>query len=107
MNDNEIPISAGPHIEHHRIVVESLNQEGIPARIVMIRDVDPARRPEWACTPGNEIYIVVPKEQRDAALEIVRWTGRICVNCETTLLAKVRNCQKCGTLHPREPGPVW
>jgi hypothetical protein len=107
MTENEVPIFAGPKGEHATVLVESLQLEGVPARIVMIEDVDPTQRPKWACTPGSEIYIVVLNEQRAAAHEVIRWTGRICLNCETTLLAKVRNCQKCGAPHAMEPGPVW
>jgi hypothetical protein len=107
MFENESPICAGPMSKHFTVLVESLRLEGIPARVVAIENVEPARRPVWACTPGNEVYVVVPKEHLNNAREVQRWTGRLCLSCETTLLAKVRACQKCGAIHPMEPGPVW
>jgi len=60
-------------------------------------DVEPENRPDWACTPGDEVHIVVPRDKREAALELTRWVSRVCLNCETVLMPKVRACQKCGT----------
>jgi len=104
MNENEVPICAGPKSDHFAVLVESLRLENIPARIVEIKDVEPGRRPEWACTPGDEVYVVVSKENVKLAREIEQWTRRVCLACESTLLAKVRACQKCGTVHPMKPG---
>ena len=105
MNHNEIVILAGPRTDYSDVVLAALNEEGISARTVTIADVEQADRPLWACSPGDEIFVVVPESKRDAALELIRWIYRVCLNCETNLLPKVRACQKCGTLHPMEPGP--
>lgn len=105
MKENEIPIVAGPRTEHLDVLVSALKEENIPARIVPIRDVEPVERPDWACTPGDEVYVVVAAEKREGALELTRWLYRVCLECETSLLPKVRVCQKCGTPHPMEPGP--
>jgi hypothetical protein len=105
MRRNEIPIVAGPRTDYMDVLVSALTAEDIPARIVLIQDVDPAERPDWACTPGDEVYVVVPGSKREAALELTRWLYRVCVECGTSLLPKVRACQKCGTPHPMEPGP--
>ncbi len=43
------------------------------------------------------MHIVVPRDKREAALELTRWVSRVCLNCETVLMPKVRACQKCGT----------
>jgi hypothetical protein len=59
MRDDEKVLLAGPSIEHQEVVVQALREEAIPARIVAIKDVDPCKRPDWACTPGNEFYVVV------------------------------------------------
>jgi hypothetical protein len=105
MKENETAIVAGPRTDYMEVLVSALNQECIPARIVPIENVDPANRPKWACTPGDEVYVVVPLDRRVDALELTRWVSRVCLNCETVLLPKVRACQKCGTPHPMAPGP--
>jgi hypothetical protein len=105
MKENEVPILAGPRTDYMDVLVSALNEEGIPARIVPIEDVDPANRPEWACTPGVDAYVVVPLDRRAEAWDLTRSVSRVCLNCETVLLPKVRACQKCGTPHPMEPGP--
>jgi hypothetical protein len=105
MNENEIPIVAGPRTDYMDVLVASLNEESIAARIVPIADVDPADRPIWACTPGDEVYVVVPRDKREAALELTRWVSRVCLQCETVLMPKVRSCQKCGAPHLMAPGP--
>jgi hypothetical protein len=108
MFDNEILVFAGPAIQHQEVVVQALGEEGIPARIVAIQDVEPSKRPDWACTPGNEFYVVVPSEKHAKSLDVVRWLSRVCLACETTLLPKVRACQKCGAPHAMEPHQiVW
>ncbi len=105
MQENEIAIVAGPRTDYMDVLVFALNEECIPARIVAIQDVEPGNRPAWACTPGDEVYVVVPHDKREGALELTRWVFRVCLECETFLLPKVRACQKCGTPHPMEPGP--
>lgn len=105
MKENEIPIVAGPRTDYMDVLVSALNEETIAARIVLIRDVERAERPNWACTPGDEVYVVVPADKREGALELTRWLYRVCLECETFLLPRVRACQKCGTPHPMEPGP--
>jgi hypothetical protein len=105
MKENEIPIVAGPRTNYMDVLVSALNEEHIPARIISIAEVEPASRPVWACTPGDEVYVVVPLDKREGALELTRWVSRVCLECETFLLPKVRACQKCGTPHPMEPGP--
>jgi ribosomal protein L40E len=105
MNENEIPIVAGPRTDYLDVLVSALKEENIPARIVAIQDVDPAERSDWACTPGDEVYVVVPAAKREDALEWTRWLCRVCLECEASLLPKVRVCQKCGTPHSMEPGP--
>jgi ribosomal protein L40E len=106
MDENEIVVVAAPRNDYVSAILESLKLEGIPARELAIKDVVPARRPEWACTPGDEVYVVVPNDTRSASLEIVRWTSRSCLKCHAMLLAKARFCRKCGAPHPMEPGPV-
>ena len=54
------------------VLVCALNDESIPAGIVSLEEVDPANRPKWACTPGDEIYVVVPLDRRADALELTR-----------------------------------
>jgi hypothetical protein len=88
---------------HQEVAVQALREEAIPARIVAIQDVEPSKRPDWACTPGNEFYVVVPADQHAKSFEVLRWLSRVCLSCETTLLPKVRACQKCGTPHAMEP----
>ena len=105
MAENEIPIVAGPATGYMDVLVAALNEEGISSRIVRIEEVDPVTRPYWACTPGDEVYVVVPRDNREAALELTRWVSRVCLNCETILMPRVRACQKCGTPHLMEPGP--
>ena len=105
MNRNETVIFAGPRTDYSDVVLAALNEEGISARTVRIVDVEQADRPLWACSRGNEIFVVVPESKRGAALELIRWIYRVCLNCETNLLPKARTCQKCGTPHPMEPGP--
>jgi hypothetical protein len=73
MKANEIPIVAGPRSEYMEVLVSALNEDSIPARIVMIADVEPPNRPEWACTPGDEVYVVVPRDKREIALELTQW----------------------------------
>jgi hypothetical protein len=106
MDENEIVIVAAPRNDYVSAILESLKLEGIPARELAIKDVALAQRPAWACTPGNEVYIVVHEDKRSVSLEIVRWTSRSCLKCQAMLLAKARFCQKCGGPHPMEPGPV-
>jgi hypothetical protein len=105
MNHNEIVICAGPQTGYSDAVLAALNDEGISARTVAIADVEQADRPLWACSPGDEILVIVPESKRDAALGLIRWIYRVCLNCETFLLPKVRTCQRCGTPHSMEPGP--
>jgi hypothetical protein len=105
MNANEIPIVAGPRSEYLDILVSALNEDGIPARIVLIADVEPVNRPEWACTPEEEFYVVVPRDKREVAWELVQWVSRVCKECETVLMPRVHACQKCGSIHQLEPGP--
>ncbi len=104
LTENEIPIVAGPLTGYMDVLVATLNEECITARIVRIEDVDPVNRPDWACTPGDEVYVVVLRDNREAALELTRWVSRVCLNCETILMPRVRACQKCGTPHLMEPG---
>ena len=105
MKADEAVIAGGPSGDFLRVIIDSLQQAGILARQVAIESVDPVVRPTWACTPGDEVYVVVPKQDQPAALEVVRRIWRICRNCETILLAEVRTCQKCGTPDDRQPGP--
>ena len=106
MNENEIPIVAGPRTAYLDVLVTSLNEESLAARIVPIESVHPADQPIWACTPGDEVYVVVPHDKREAALELTRWLSRVCLQCETVLMPKVRSCQKCGAPHQMDPGPL-
>jgi hypothetical protein len=103
MRDDEKVLLAGPSVGHQEVVVQALREEAIPTRIVAIRDVEPNKRPDWACTPGNEFYVVVPADQHAKSVDVLRWLSRVCLACETTLLPKVRACQKCGTPHAMEP----
>jgi hypothetical protein len=105
MNANETIILAGPRGEYFEAVIKSLQQASISARLVAIDSVDPYDRPTWACTPGDEEYVVVPEECQSAALDVVRRVWRICLTCETILLSEARSCQKCGTPDERQPGP--
>jgi ribosomal protein L40E len=105
MNQDEIVICAGPKGDYTDVVATALNEEGIPARIVTIAEVDRANRPEWACTPDDEVYVVIPQDKREAALEVIRWISRVCLNCEAILMPKVSACQRCGTPHLMVPGP--
>jgi hypothetical protein len=104
MKANEIPIVAGPRSDYMEVLVAALNEDCIPARIVLIADVEPVNRPEWACTPVDEVYVVVPRDKREAAWELAQWVSRVCKECETVLMPRVRSCQKCGSIHPLEPG---
>jgi hypothetical protein len=105
LTETEIPVVAGPRTDYMDVLVAALNEECISARIVTIEDVEPENRPDWACTPGDEVYVVVPRVKREAALELTRFVSRVCLNCETVLMPKVRACQQCGTPHLMEPGP--
>ena len=105
ISEHEIPIVAGPRTGYMDVLVASLNEESIAARIVAIEDTDPLERPNWACTPGDEVYVVVPHDKREAAVELSRWVYRVCLQCETFLMPKVRSCQKCGAPHLMKPGP--
>jgi hypothetical protein len=105
MKASEIPIVAGPRSEYMEVLLSALNEDDIPARIVLIADVEPLNRPEWACTPGDEVYVVVPRDKREVALELTRWVSRVCKECETVLMPRVSSCQKCGAAHSLEPGP--
>jgi hypothetical protein len=105
MKASEVPIVAGPRSEYMEVLVSALNEGGIAAKIVLIADVEPINRPKWACTPGDEVYLVVPRDKREVALELTQWVSRVCKECETVLMPKVRSCQKCGAAHPLEPGP--
>jgi hypothetical protein len=100
MNENEIPIVSGPRTAYMNVLVSALNEESVAARIVPIGSVDPFNRPIWAYTPGAEVYVVVPRDNREAALELTRWVSRVCLECKTVLMPRVRSCQKCGTPHP-------
>jgi hypothetical protein len=103
MDDNEQVVCGGPLLDHQQVVVEALAEESIPARILRVVDVHPSKRPDWACTPGDDFYVVVPGDQLAKSVGVLRWLSRVCLVCETTLLPKVRACQKCGTPHPMEP----
>ncbi len=105
MKENEVVIFAGPRTDYAEVLVAALNEESIAARIVAIADVEPKERPAWACSPGEEVYIVVPSVKHEAALDLIPWVSRICLQCETILMPKVRARQKCGTPHEMEPGP--
>src|SRR5580700_4125722 len=102
MDETDVVILAGPMSNHVADVLECLQSEGIRARLVSIQDVAPAQRPDWACTPGNEVYIVAPKEQQLAAHEVQRWMSRVCLQCGTTLPPKALTCPKCQTRHAQE-----
>lgn len=106
MRDDEAVLLAGPFREYQEVVVQALADEAIPARIVTIESVEPSKRPDWACTPGDEYYVLVPTNQHARSVGILRWLSRVCLACETTLLPKVRACQKCGTPHSMEPHQV-
>jgi hypothetical protein len=106
MDSSEQVLLAGPSIDHQEVVVQALGDEAIPARIVRVADVHPNQRPEWACTPGNEFYVVVPADQLAKSVSVIRWLSRVCLVCQTTLLPKVLACQKCGTPHAMEPHQV-
>ena len=67
MKENEIPIVAGPRTSYMDVLTSALREEHIPARIVPIEDVDPVNRPIWACTPGVEVYVVVPGDAQGEA----------------------------------------
>jgi ribosomal protein L40E len=103
MRDDEKVIAAGPSMEFQEVAVQALRDEAIPARIVAIKDVGPSERPDLACTPGDEFYLVVPTDQHSKAVSVLRWLSRVCLACDATLLPKVRACQKCGTPHLMEP----
>jgi hypothetical protein len=103
MRDDEKVLLAGPSLGHQEVVVQALREVAIPSRIVAIDGVEPSKRPDWACTPGNQFYVVVSAEQHAKSVDVLRWLSRICLACETTLLPKVRACQKCGTPHEMEP----
>jgi hypothetical protein len=62
----------GPRSEYMEVLVSALNEDCIPARIVLIADVEPVNRPEWTCTPGDEAYVVVPRDKREVALELAQ-----------------------------------
>src|ERR1700745_1935931 len=95
MRDDEVVLLAGPSLQHQEVVVQALREEGIPASIVAIKDVEPSKRPDWACTPGDEFYVLVPADKHSKSVDVLRWLSRVCLACETTLLPKVRACQKC------------
>ena len=103
--EGEVPIVGGPRTTYMDVLVAALVEERITARIVTIETFEPENRPFWACTPGDEVYVVVPRDKRDAALELTRWVSRVCLNCETILMPKVHACQNCGAPHTMEPGP--
>jgi hypothetical protein len=63
MCDDEKVLFAGPSVGYQEVVIQALREEAIPARIVAIKDVEPSKRPDWACTPGDEFYVVVPADQ--------------------------------------------
>ena len=104
MKADEVVIAGGP-CAYLEVLIESLQHAGVPGRQVAIHSVNPAARPTWACSAGDEMYVVVLKQVQAAALEVVRRIWRICRNCETILLAEARSCQKCGTPDDRQPGP--
>ena len=106
MNHDEIAIFAGPRMDYADVIVATLNEECIPARIVAIADVAPEKRPVWAHESVLEIYVVVPCAKRKASLELVRWVSRVCLRCDACLTPKVRACQRCGTSHLMEPSPI-
>jgi ribosomal protein S27AE len=104
IQDNEEVLVAGPRTQYIDAMLASLAQEGIVGREVRINDVPTSRRPVWACTPANEVYVVVLGDQLLAARDVVPWVSRVCLNCGSVLLAKAHDCQQCGTQHDREPG---
>jgi hypothetical protein len=101
----EVPIVGGPRTTYMDVLVAALNEECITARIVTIETFEPENRPVWACTPGEEVYVVVPRDKREAALELTRWVSRVGLNCEAILMPRVHACQNCGAPHAMEPGP--
>ena len=69
IHDNEeVP---GPRTQYIEAILVSLAQEGIVCREVRIDAVPISRRPAWTCTPENEVYIVVRRDQLVAARELV------------------------------------
>ena len=55
-------------------------------------------RPNWACTPADEVHVVVPEDKRNAALELTRWVFSCLPEMQnrfscpkSLLLSKVRN----------------
>jgi hypothetical protein len=101
----EVPIVGGPRTSYMDVLVAAFNEERIAARIVTIEAFEPQNWPAWACSPGNEVYVVVLKDKREAALTLTRWVSRVCLNCETILMPKVHACQNCEAPHAMEPGP--
>jgi hypothetical protein len=114
MSDNDVPVYCGPNNELVVAFTESLREAGIPARVVSRTEVDPLVRslspdelPAIESAPEGDVYVLVTKERQAAAYELLRSMPRVCPNCAVILLAKARSCQKCGTPHEKEPGPVW
>jgi hypothetical protein len=104
LESGEEVLLAGPRTQFIDAILESLAQEGIRGRELRIEGVEPARRPSWANTPSDEVYVVVSQQQIPAARIIVAWMSRVCLTCNSVLLAKARSCQQCGTPHADEPG---
>jgi hypothetical protein len=96
MGDDEKVLLAGPSLEHQEVVVQALREEAIPARIVAIKDVEPSKRPDWACTPGDKFYVVVPADQHTKAVGVLRWLSRVSLACESSSLPKMRNAARDG-----------
>lgn len=109
MKDDEVVVAAGPRNagadEYNEVVVESLRQAGMAARVVETRSVAPERRPDGACTPGHEVYLVVASRDAEAAHEVIKRAWRICLACDAMLLAEAHSCQRCGATDDRSPGP--
>lgn len=105
MDAGEVVVFAGPLTDFIDVVVKSINEAGIAARVAAIDTVDPAYRPTWACTPDSAVYVIVANDAESAARDAIHRVWRVCGNCDATLLAEARNCQKCGTPDERLPGP--
>jgi hypothetical protein len=90
MRDGDFVVLAAPRGSYPSVVHRSLLEALIPARLVDIDSVPPGMRPKWACGEGLHVYVVVPKAQTIAAIEVVSRVWRICQNCDTPLLAEER-----------------
>jgi hypothetical protein len=82
MREDEKVVFAGRSKEHQEVVVQALREQAIPPRILAIKDVEPSKRPDRACTPGSEFYVVVPADQHAKSVDVLRWLSRVFLRVE-------------------------